>query len=170
MRGGVKPELVHLFTARLRRLILSELRQDDMYPTNSPTGRTHSVVGQPVCVFPGRIDWDMVKGDQLLLSALVSVMNLARPQPAVRTWLNRHVPLATDTSGQPWDVVQDWARVRSQCGRVGRPVGVRRRRRSPSSSSSSTSTSTPDDGESGGAVDTLSDDSGSDGDLDAPQI
>jgi hypothetical protein len=51
LRGGVKAELVPLFTSRLRHMILSELRQDDMYPTYSPTGRTHSVVGQPVCVF-----------------------------------------------------------------------------------------------------------------------
>ena len=170
LRGGVKAELVPLLTARPRHLILSELRQDDLYATYSATGRTHWVVGQPVCAFPGRIDWDVAKGDQLLQSALVSLMNLVRPQPAVRIWLNGHVPLATDTPAQPWDVVQDWARARSQRGRVGRPVGVRRRRRSPSSSSTSTSTSTSDDGESAGAGDRSSEDSGSDVDLDAPYI
>ena len=72
MRGVVKAELVPLFTSRLQHMILSELRQDDMYPTYSPTGRTHSVVGQPVCVFPGSVDWDMVKGNQWVSDDIAS--------------------------------------------------------------------------------------------------
>jgi hypothetical protein len=133
LAGGVKAELVPLFKARLEYFIQSQFRQNDVYAKWAANGKSSWSVGCAVESFPGRIEWDAAQGEELLQGALVSLMNRARPQGAVRLWLDDNVPLApasaTVMADAAYEQVQRWASDRAGRDRLQGPrAGMRRRR------------------------------------------